>query len=106
MGDSILAKLLSTTKSQEELYDGIIDEFVDWITGNNVRTNLNVTNGLSPSGLAIRTLIQEKLRRPFVMYEDLEHNLYKMFSSNIARDLYLADSTENADLLLLSFSYY
>lgn len=57
MGDSILTKLLSTTSSQEELFNGVIDEFVDWITGNNVRTNLNVTDGLVPSGLAIRTFI-------------------------------------------------
>lgn len=104
MGDSIISKLLSASTSSETLYDGIIDEFVDWLTGNNVLTNLNVTNGLTPSGLAIRTLLQEKLRKPFVMYEDLEHNLYKMFSSNTARDLYLSDPSANADLLLLSFT--
>lgn len=42
---------------KEELYDGEINEFVDWITGIDSLTELNVTDGKAPSGKAIRELL-------------------------------------------------
>ena len=42
---------------KEELYNKEIDEFVDWITGENSWTGQNVTEGLKVSGGSIRRLI-------------------------------------------------
>ena len=87
----------------EQLYDGTLDEFTDWVTGINERTNKNVTNNLPPSGKAIRDFLHERTKKSFVFYEDKENSLYRMFSSNTARDLWLADKDANADLMLFSF---
>lgn len=67
-----------------DLYTNKIDEFVDWVSGNNVWTGENVTGGLPVSGGSIRQLLQDRLRSPFVLKEDTTNNLYRMFSSETA----------------------
>jgi hypothetical protein len=64
-----------------DLYNGKINEFVDWVTGTNSLTGNSVTGGLQVSGGSIRELIQNKLKNPFFMYEDTSNNKYRMFSS-------------------------
>jgi hypothetical protein len=41
----------------EETYKGQINEFVDWVTGDNEITGQNQTEGLKVSGAAIRALL-------------------------------------------------
>ena len=86
-----------------ETYKGKINEFVDWITGENVVTKENETDGLSVSGGSIRDLLQTRLREPFVLKEDLENNLYRMFSSEDSYQLWLENPSDNADLELFNF---
>ena len=62
-----------------DLYREKINEFVDWVSGNNSLTGQNVTNGLQVSGQSIRDLLQRKLKEPFVMKEDPVNNKYRMF---------------------------
>ena len=87
----------------EQVYNGPLDEFTDWTTGINERTNQNVTGGLPPSGKAIRDFLHKTLKRSFIFYEDKESSLYRMFSSTTALNLWLQDKEANADLMLFSF---
>lgn len=86
-----------------ETYQGKINEFVDWVTGNNEITGQNETNSLPVSGGSIRSLLQEKLRNPFVLKEDIENNLYRMFSSETAYQMWVENPSDNADLELFNF---
>lgn len=86
-----------------ETYQGKINEFVDWITGDNEITGQNQTNGLEVSGKSIRELLHEKLRTPFIMKEDVENNLYRMFSSEDSYQLWLENPSDYADLELFNF---
>ena len=43
----------------EELYNGKINEFVDWVTGENTFTGQQVTNGQKVSGGSIRDLLRK-----------------------------------------------
>lgn len=87
----------------EETYKGKIDEFVDWVTGDNEITGQNQTEGLKVSGAAIRALLQERLKMPIVMKEDKENNLYRMFSSEAAYQLWLENPSDYADLEIFNF---
>lgn len=87
----------------KEKYTGTINEFVDFVTGNDTMTGKNVTDMLPPSGKSIRMLLSEHLRTPFVYYEDIENNLYLLFSSEEAKSRYLSDPETNKNLVLLSF---
>ena len=71
----------------EQTYKGKINEFVDWITGDNEITGQNQTDGLKVSGGSIRDLLHDRLKAPFVMKEDVDNNLYRMFSSEDAYQL-------------------
>ena len=84
-------------------YKGSINEFTDWVSGINSITETNVTDNLPVSGSSIRQLIQDKLKVPFVMYEDIENSLYRMFSSTTARDLWLSDKDTYSKLELFNF---
>jgi hypothetical protein len=53
-----------------ETYQGKINEFVDWLTGNDSFTNRNVSDNLPIGGGAIRELIQSHLKNPIIVYED------------------------------------
>jgi hypothetical protein len=80
------------------LYNGDIDEFVDWVDGKDSITEENRTNGLPVSGRNIRNLVQEHLREPIVFKEDPEAGLYRVFSSDAAYRRWDQDKENNADL--------
>ena len=86
----------------EELYNGKINEFVDWITGENTFTGQQVTNGQKVSGGSIRDLLQEKLKYPIVVEEDEKNNLYRFFSSETAKSLFHENPSDNASLQLFT----
>ena len=86
-----------------DLYNQPINEFVDWVTGLNTFTGEDVTGGLQVSGNSIRQLIQNRLQNPFVLKEDIENNLYRMFSSEDAYQLWVENPSDNADLELFNF---
>ena len=86
-----------------DLYTGQINEFVDWVSGNNSFTGLNATGGLQVSGGSIRELLQKKLKEPFFMYEDTSNNRYRMFSSSDAYAMWKENPTDNASLELFNF---
>ena len=88
---------------KQDLYTEDITEFIDWITGKNILTDTDVTGGLSVSGGSIRRLLRDKLRVPFVSFEDVENNLYRIFSSKTAKELWLSDRDTYKDLMLFSF---
>lgn len=86
-----------------DLYNGKINEFVDWVSGTDSLTGNNVTGGLQVSGGSIRQLIQDKLKNPFFMYEDVANNKYRMFSSADAYAVWSENPTENSNLELFNF---
>lgn len=88
----------------EQTYKGKINEFVDWITGDNEITGQNQTDGLKVSGGSIRDLLHDRLKAPFVMKEDIDNNLYRMFSSEDAYQLWLENPSDYADLELFNFA--
>lgn len=86
-----------------DLYNETINEFVDWVTGIDSYTGENVTNGLQVSGSAIRQLLQNRLRNPFVLKEDVANNKYRMFSSETAYQLWSENPSDNSELELFNF---
>lgn len=86
----------------EQLYTGKIDEFVDWVSGENVFTGQQKTDGQKVSGGSIRELLQEKLRNPIHVEEDPINNLYRIFSSKTSHDLWAENPSDNADLQLFT----
>lgn len=86
-----------------DLYTGKINEFIDWITGYNSFTGNNSTGGLKVSGGSIRKLLQNKLKKPFYMYEDVANNRYRMFSSEEAYAFWKENPSDNSDLELFNF---
>lgn len=86
-----------------DLYNGKINEFIDWVSGINTFTGADATGGLQVSGGAIRTLLQNKLKKPFYMYEDVSNNKYRMFSSEDAFALWQENPQENSNLELFNF---
>ena len=72
------------------------------MSGENVFTGEQVTDGQSVSGGSIRELLQNRLRNPLVVDEDQTENLYRFFSSNTAKDLYYENPSDNAGLLLFT----
>ena len=86
-----------------DLYNGKINEFVDWVSGTDSFTGRNVTDGLQVSGGSIRQLLQNKLKNPFYMYEDKSNNKYRMFSSEEAYARWKENPSDNTDLELFNF---
>ena len=78
-----------------DLYNGKINEFVDWVSGKDSFTGQDVTGGLPVSGGSIRQLLQDKLKMPFYMYEDKSSNRYRMFSSQEAYMVWKENPTDN-----------
>lgn len=82
-------------------YTGKINEFVDWITGETVLpeeydgTRVSSTNK-QVSGGSIRSLLQEKLKKPFVTYDDEKANKIRFFSSKEAENLWKNYSNVNS----------
>lgn len=85
-----------------DLYTHKIDEFVDWVSGENAFTGEDVTGGLQVSGARIRELLQEKLKNPIYVDEDVANNVYRIFSSKKAHDIWAEDPSSNADLQLFT----
>lgn len=81
-----------------ETYQGQINEFVDWVTGIDSRTESNVTSSLPVSGYSIRQLLQEHLKKPFVKYDDKTGGQYLFFSSEEAKDEWLRLTDVNSPL--------
>lgn len=86
-----------------DLYNGKINEFIDWVSGKNELTGATATGGLQVSGGSIRDLLQRKLREPFYMFEDTSNNKYRMFSSEDAYAMWKENPTDNQDLELFNF---
>lgn len=83
-----------------DLFNNYINEFVDWVTGEDTsseetvnKTRVSSTGGLPVSGASIRELIQSKLKKPFVYYEDTVAGLYRLFSSEDVRDKWIRMNT-------------
>lgn len=72
-----------------ETYTGKINEFVDWVTGIDSLSETNVTNNLPVSGGSIRQLLQDRLKTPFVTYEDKNAGLFRLFSSEDAQQQWI-----------------
>ena len=53
-----------------ETYNGTINEYVDWVSGDNSLTGGNDTGGKSVSGASISELLQSRLRSPITVYRD------------------------------------
>ena len=53
-----------------ELYRGVINEFVDWVTGMDTdsETHVDPENGKQISGESIRKLLQKRLLSPIYNY--------------------------------------
>lgn len=86
-----------------ETFNNYINEFVDWVTGQDTsqeeeveKIRVSSTGGLPVSGGAIRELIQTKLKKPFVSYEDVKAGLYRLFSSEATRDKWIRMNTEGS----------
>lgn len=86
-----------------ETYKGYINEFVDWVSGEDTsqqeseeRARASSTNGLPVSGGSIRELLQTKLKKPFVYYEDTKAGLYRLFSGESTRDKWIRMNTEGS----------
>jgi len=72
-----------------DLYNDNITEFVNWINGEDVNIpGQSATNNKQPSGLAIRNLLQEHLRKPIYVFKDTTR--YRIFSSEAAYNLWKA----------------
>lgn len=74
-------------QKQQDLYKGQITEFIDWITGSNLLGLEGV--GKAVSGGSIRQLLQEKVQRPIYLYYDESERMYRIFSSEASKNLWL-----------------
>lgn len=86
-----------------DLYTGKINEFVDWVSGEDTSSQeqssdirVSSTGGLPVSGGSIRELLQTKLKKPFVYYEDPIAGLYRLFSSESTKDKWIRMNTQGS----------
>ena len=86
-----------------ETFNNYIDEYVDWVTGEDTsqqeeieKIRTSSTGGLPVSGQFIRELIQSRLKKPFVYYEDIQAGLFRLFSSEASRDKWIRMNTEGS----------
>ena len=95
------------------LYTGNLNEFIDWISKRDSLTNRQVIAD-TISGGSIRDLLQNHLRKPFYVHEDIDNNKKLLFSSEESKIRYYkaveeAGGNEQAiakkykDLVLLEF---
>lgn len=101
-GQTMLSGKTILINMDEQLYTNKINEFVDWVSGENVFTGEQVTGGQKVSGGSIRELLQDRLRNPIVVDEDQTSNLYRFFSSKTAQDLFYENPSDNAELQLFT----
>jgi len=86
-----------------DLYTEKINEFTDWVYGTNSLTGGNDTNNKAVSGEKIRELLQEKLKQPIFVYHDKEAHLYRIFSSEDAKNIWESDKTKYSSLEISNF---
>jgi len=86
-----------------DLYTEKINEFTDWVSGENSLTGGNDTSNLPVSGARIRELLQEKLKKPIYIYRDRDAHLYRVFSSYDAHLAWLNDPVAYKDLEITNF---
>ena len=86
-----------------ELYTGSINEFVDWVDGSNSLTGRNDTNGKPVAGSSIRSLLQDRLKEPIVIYRDRVAKLYRVFSSQASKTLWENNPVKYSNLELANF---
>jgi len=86
-----------------DLYTEKINEFTDWVSGENSLTGGNDTSNLPVSGARIRELLQEKLKKPIYIYRDRDAHLYRVFSSYDAYLAWLNDPVAYKDLEITNF---
>ena len=84
-------------------FNNYIDEFVDWVTGEDTsgkedeqKIRASQTNGLPVSGKYIRELLQTRLKKPFVYYEDEVAGLYRLFASESTKQKWIRMNTEGS----------
>ena len=87
----------------KDLYNEKINEFTDWVYGTNSLTGGNDTDNKAVSGEKIRELLQEKLRQPIFVYHDKEAHLYRIFSSEDAKNIWESDKTKYSSLEISNF---
>jgi hypothetical protein len=87
-----------------DLYNEEIDEFVDWVSGEDVISKRDRTGFKQVSGGKIRELLQNRLRNPITFIEDAEAGLYRVFSSEKAYRRWLSDPVEYSELELFTFA--
>lgn len=102
LGQTMLSGKTILINMDEQLYTNKINEFVDWVSGENVFTGEQVTGGQKVSGGSIRELLQERLRNPITVEEDQSANVYRFFSSDTAKNLFYENPSDNADLQLFT----
>ena len=85
----------------EELYNQKINEFVDWVSGENSLTGGNDTGNLRVSGGRIRELLQSKMKRPVHVERYKDEHLYRIFSSEDAKEAW--ERTKDDNLVIASF---
>lgn len=80
-----------------EVYDNAIDKTIDWGGDAN-------TGGFPVTGRRVQEFIKNELEhRAGVFYYDASVSRYLVFADEANRDAYLADPTNNAELLLAAF---
>lgn len=88
-------------KKVQSTYNEKINEFVDWVTGNNSLTGGNDTGNLPVSGGRIRELLQSKVKRPVHVERYKDEHLYRIFSSEDAKEAW--ERTKDDSLVIASF---
>lgn len=84
--------------------DASINEFIDWTSGANTYTGVSPSEPTQVSGRAIRELLQNRLKTPFVVKPDDTNNKYRMFSSEEAYQLWSENPSDNQQLELFNFA--
>lgn len=85
------------------LWNEDIDEFINWVDGVSFIDKQNKTENLTPSGYAIRKLLQKKLQYP-IYTSDLGDGYIRVFSSEEAYNYWIKSGKTLKDLVLLEFA--
>ena len=89
--------------TKKVLFNESINEFTDWVSGENSLTKGNDTNNLPVSGEKIRELLQNRLKEPIYLWRDTTENLYRIFSSIDSWRIWDSDRNRYKDLELANF---
>ena len=89
--------------ADDKYFTGEINEYVDWVSGYNEAEDTNATGRKPVSGGSIRQLLQNHLRKPFILEYDSVSGKNRLFPSAYARNLYYDDPATYTDLLIGEF---